>query len=134
MAEKTNKTTPKAKKTRKRRTVEIGNAFIQASYNNTIVTLTDAKGDVLTWSSAGGSGFKGSRKSTPYAAQISAENAAEKARVYGLTKVHVFIKGVGTGREQSIRGLISKGLDILSISDITAVPHNGCRKKKRRRI
>jgi small subunit ribosomal protein S11 len=124
------KTTKKAK----RRHVQVGKAFIRASYNNTIITLTDESGDVLTWGSAGASGFKGARKATPYAAQISAENAAEKAKVFGLEKVTVFVKGVGSGREQSIRGLVSKGLDIISITDITPIPHNGCRKKKQRRV
>lgn len=118
----------------KRRLVEAGKAFIQASYNNTIVTLTEPNGNVIAWSSAGGSGFKGARKATPYAAQISAENAAEKAKVFGLQRVHVYIKGVGTGREQSVRGLSAKGLDILSITDVTPIPHNGCRPKKARRI
>lgn len=121
---------PKAKK----RIVQEGNVHVQASFNNTIVTVTDLKGDVLTWGSAGGSGFKGSRKATPYAAQVSAENAAEKAKVFGLERVNVYIKGVGSGREQAVRGLISKGLDILSIHDVTAIPHNGCRQKKSRRV
>ncbi len=118
----------------KRRIVEAGKAFIQASYNNTIVTLTEPNGSVIAWSSAGASGFKGARKATPYAAQVSAENAAEKAKVFGLQRVHVYIKGVGSGREQSVRGLSSKGLDILSITDVTPIPHNGCRQKKSRRI
>jgi len=124
------------KKTRKakRRTVPEGRAHVQASYNNTIITLTDQDGNVISWSSAGSNGFKGARKSTPYAAQISAEAATEKAKIYGLEKVHVFVKGVGSGREQSIRGLVAGGLDILSITDITPIPHNGCRKKKPRRI
>ncbi len=124
------KTTKKAK----RRAVPQGNAHIQASYNNTIITLTDTNGDVIAWGSAGASGFKGARKSTPYAAQISAENAAEKAKMYGLEKVHVYVKGVGSGREQAIRGLVSKGIDVISINDITPIPHNGCRKKKQRRV
>ncbi len=126
-------TTKAAKKSRKRRSVEIGNAYVQASYNNTIITLTEPSGDVISWSSAGASGFKGARKATPYAAQISAENAAEKAKVFGLERVHVQVKGVGSGREQAIRGLSASGLSILSITDLTPIPHNGCRKKKRRR-
>ena len=122
------------KKTGKRRNVQVGNAYVQASYNNTIVTITEQNGSVLSWSSAGSSGFKGARKSTPYAAQVSAEHAAEKAKVYGLERVHVFIKGVGAGREQSVRGLVSSGLDIISLNDVTPIPHNGCRKKKARRV
>ncbi len=122
------------KKKTKRRNVQVGNAYVQASYNNTIVTITEQNGSVLSWSSAGSSGFKGARKSTPYAAQISAEKAAEKAKVYGLERVHVYIKGVGAGREQSVRGLVSSGLDIISLNDVTPIPHNGCRKKKARRV
>lgn len=128
---------PKVKKTRsraKKRSVPEGAAHIQASYNNTIVTLTEPNGDVIAWSSAGASGFKGARKATPYAAQVSAENAAAKAAAYGLERVHVYVKGVGTGREQAIRGLVASGINIISINDITPMPHNGCRKKKQRRI
>lgn len=123
-----------AKKAKKRRLVEVGNAYIQASYNNTIVTITELNGEVIAWSSSGASGFKGARKATPYAAQVSAENAAEKGKVFGLARVHVHIKGVGSGREQAVRGLVSSGLDILSISDLTPIPHNGCRQKKARRV
>jgi len=122
------------KKKAKRRNVQVGNAYVQASYNNTIVTITEQNGSVLSWSSSGSSGFKGARKSTPYAAQVSAENAAEKAKVYGLERVHVYIKGVGAGREQAVRGLVGSGLDLISINDVTPVPHNGCRKKKARRV
>ncbi len=128
---------PKAKKTRsraKKRSVPEGAAHIQASYNNTIVTLTEPNGNVIAWSSAGASGFKGARKATPYAAQVSAENAAAKAAAFGLERVHVYVKGVGTGREQAIRGLVAAGINIISINDITPIPHNGCRKKKQRRI
>ena len=128
---------PKAKPKKvkiKRRHTPIGNAHIQASYNNTIVTLTEPEGNVISWATSGSSGFKGARKATPYAAQIAAENAAEKAKPYGLEKVHIYVKGVGTGREQAIRGLVSSGLEIISINDMTAIPHNGCRKKKQRRI
>lgn len=124
----------KSKSKAKKRIVPIGNAHINASYNNTIVTLTEPNGNVLCWATSGGSGFKGTRKSTPYAAQIAAENAAEKGKLFGLEKVHIFVKGLGNGREQAIRGLVSKGLDIISISDITPVPHNGCRKRKARRV
>lgn len=128
---------PKAKKPRsraKKRSVPEGAAYIQASYNNTIVTLTEPNGNVIAWSSAGSSGFKGARKATPYAAQVSAENAAERASAYGLERVHVYVKGVGTGREQAIRGLVASGINIISINDITPIPHNGCRKKKPRRV
>ncbi len=118
----------------KKRSVPEGNAHIQASYNNTIVTLTEPNGDVIAWSSAGGSGFKGARKATPYAAQVAAENAVEKSKAYGLSRVHVYVKGVGTGREQAIRGLTASGLDLISINDITPIPHNGCRKEKTRRV
>lgn len=117
----------------RKRTVPSGNAYVNASYNNTIVTLTEPNGDVIAWGSAGASGFKGARKSTPYAAQIAAEKAAEKAKVFGLERVHVFVKGVGSGREQAIRGLSANDIDIISITDITPMPHNGCRKKKQRR-
>jgi len=125
---------PKKKSRGKKRNVPEGNAYIQASYNNTVVTLTESNGNVIAWSSAGSSGFKGARKATPYAAQISAENAAEKAAPYGLERVHVHVKGVGTGREQAIRGLVAAGINIVSINDVTPVPHNGCRKKKQRRV
>ena len=124
----------KVVKKAKRRSVPEGNAYVQASYNNTIVTLTEPNGNVISWSSSGASGFKGARKSTPYAAQVSAENAAEKAKVFGLERVNVYIKGVGSGREQAVRGLASSGIDIISINDLTPVPHNGCRKKKARRV
>lgn len=129
-AAKTKTPTKRAKK----RNVPEGNAYIQASYNNTIVTLTEPDGNVIAWSSSGASGFKGARKATPYAAQISAENAAGKAKIYGLERVHVYIKGVGTGREQAVRGLVGSGINIISINDITPIPHNGCRKKKQRRV
>ncbi len=124
----------KGKKKPKRRLLQEGKAYIQASYNNTIVTITDLNGEVIAWSSAGSNGFKGAKKATPYAAQISAENAVTKAKVYGLEKVHVFIKGVGTGREQSIRGLQAGGVNIESITDLTPIPHNGCRPRKSRRV
>lgn len=118
----------------KRRLVQEGKVFIQATYNNTIVTITDMGGEVLAWSSAGANGFKGAKKATPYAAQVSAENAVNKAKVFGLEKVHVVIKGVGTGREQAIRGLNTAGVNIESIMDVTAIPHNGCRARKPRRV
>lgn len=121
------------KKIRKRAVPEC-NAYIQATYNNTIITITEPSGDVVAWSSSGSSGFKGTRKSTPYAAQVAAENAVEKAKPSGVEKVHVFVKGVGSGREQAVRGLNAAGLQIVSITDTTPIPHNGCRKKRQRRV
>lgn len=118
----------------KKRIVPEGKAHVNASYNNTIVTLSEPNGDVISWSSAGSSGFKGARKSTPYAAQVAAEKAAEKAKVYGLERIHVYVKGVGSGRDQAIRGLVASGLNLISINDITPIPHNGCRKRKQRRV
>lgn len=123
-----------AKKKPKRRLVTEGRAYIQASFNNTIVTIADPEGQVLAWSSAGANGFKGPKKATPFAAQVSAEKAAEKSKVYGLERVHVFVKGAGNGREQAIRGLYTGGLNVESITDITAIPHNGCRAPKTRRV
>lgn len=133
MAEK-KKTAKKAPKRKaKRKVCPECNAYIQATYNNTIVTITEPTGDVIAWSSAGANGFKGSRKSTPYAAQVAAENAVEKAQAAGIEKVNVYVKGVGSGREQAIRGLNSAGLHIVTITDVTPVAHNGCRPKKQRR-
>ncbi len=127
-----------AKKTRRRRrekkNVERGQAHIQSTFNNTIVTLTDLQGNALAWSSAGSLGFKGSRKSTPFAAQNAAEVAAKAAMEHGLKAVHVFVKGPGSGREAAIRALQTSGLDIYSINDVTPIPHNGCRPPKRRRV
>ncbi len=123
----------KGKKTK--RIVQVGQAHIMASFNNTIVSITDEQGNVLTWSSGGSAGFKGARESTPYAAQITSEQAVEKAKtLHGLETVDVYIKGIGVGREQAIRGLISGGVELRGIFDITPVPHNGCRKKKVRRM
>ncbi len=118
----------------KRRSVQEGKAYIQATYNNTIISITDMNGEVLAWSSAGSNGFKGAKKATPYAAQVSSENAANKAKVYGLEKVHVIVKGVGSGREQAIRGLHIAGLNIESLTDVTAIAHNGVRKRRTRRV
>lgn len=137
MATKTKEKKPTAGSTAKkskRKSLLEGLAYIQVGYNNTIVTITDTKGDAVAWSSSGSSGFKGARKSTPYAAQVAAENAANKAKVFGLEKISVFVKGVGNGRDQAIRGLHAAGLSIVSITDVTPVPHNGCRKKKSRRV
>jgi len=117
-----------------RKNVEHGQAHIQSSFNNTIVTLTDAQGNALSWASAGGLGFRGSRKSTPYAAQMAAETATKAALVHGLKSVEVFVKGPGSGREAAIRALSASGLQVVSIEDVTPVPHNGCRPPKRRRV
>jgi len=119
---------------RERKSVPRGQAHIQATFNNTIVTLTDPNGNVLSWGSAGGQGFKGSRKSTPYAAQVTAETAARKAMEHGLRQVDVFVKGPGSGREAAIRSLQGAGLSVTSITDVTPIPHNGCRPPKRRRV
>ncbi len=134
MADKKNAKVTKKKTNRKRRNILEGRANIHAGFNNTIVTIAEPNGDVIAWSTAGASGFKGSKKSTPYAAQVAAENACEKAKAFGMERVHVQVKGIGNGREQAIRGLIAGGLEILSISDVTPLPHNGCRKRRTRRV
>ncbi|MBI3994447.1 MAG: 30S ribosomal protein S11 [Nitrospirae bacterium] len=121
-------------KKREKKIVQIGIAHIQASFNNTIVTVTDMSGNVVVWSSAGHQGFKGSRKSTPFAAQRAAELAAKKAMEHGMRQVDVYVKGPGSGRESAIRALQSAGLKINLIKDVTPVPHNGCRPPKRRRV
>jgi small subunit ribosomal protein S11 len=123
------------RKTKKKSQVETtGRAYIKATFNNVIVTLTDIYGKTISWSSAGKQGFKGSRKNTPYAAQVSAESAAKEAHGLGLRKVEVFVKGPGSGREAAIRSLQTSGLEIMSIRDVTPIPHNGCRPPKRRRV
>ena len=122
------------KKKRERRNIESGQAHIQASFNNTLVTLTDLSGNTISWCSAGSLGFKGSRKSTPFAAQMAAEEAAKPAIEQGLKTVEVFVKGPGSGREAAIRALSAAGLSITMIKDITPIPHNGCRPPKRRRV
>lgn len=119
---------------RERKSIPRGQAHIQATFNNTIVTLTDPNGNVISWGSAGGQGFKGSRKSTPYAAQVTAETAARKAMDHGLRQVEVFVKGPGSGREAAIRSLQASGLSVTAIVDVTPIPHNGCRPPKRRRV
>ena len=124
----------KVTKKRVKKNVEHGQAHIQASFNNTIVTLTDAEGNAISWASAGGLGFRGSRKSTPYAAQTAAETAVKAALVHGLKSVDVFVKGPGSGREAAIRALGASGLQVTTIVDVTPVPHNGCRPPKRRRV
>jgi small subunit ribosomal protein S11 len=117
-----------------KRQIHTGVAYIQATFNNTIVTITDPNGNVVTWASAGSQGFKGSRKGTPYAAQVAADAAAKKAIGLGMRQVDVFIKGPGAGRESAIRALQAAGLEINLIKDVTPVPHNGCRPPKRRRV
>ncbi|GCE47777.1 small subunit ribosomal protein S11 [Thermosporothrix hazakensis] len=127
------KTTGRVRR-RERKSVPRGQAHIQATFNNTIVTLTDPNGNVIAWGSAGAQGFKGSRKSTPYAAQVTADNAARKAMDHGLKQIDVFVKGPGSGREAAIRSLQAAGLTVTSITDVTPIPHNGCRPPKRRRV
>ena len=134
MAKKVSAGAKKIMKKRVKKNVEHGQAHIQASFNNTIVTLTDAAGNALSWASAGGLGFRGSRKSTPYAAQVAAETAVKAALVHGLKTVDVMVKGPGSGREAAIRALAAAGLQVTSIKDVTPVPHNGCRPPKRRRV
>ena len=132
MAKVTKKAT--SRKRRERKNIEKGAAHIQSTFNNTIVTLTDVNGNALSWASAGEMGFRGSRKSTPYAAQTAAETAAKAAMEHGLKTVEVFVKGPGQGRESAIRALQTAGLEIVSIKDVTPIPHNGCRPPKRRRV
>ena len=121
-------------KKKEKKNVPVGKAFIQATFNNTIITLTDPQGNALASTSAGNAGFKGSRKSTPYAAQLAAQNCAKKAMESGLRQVEVFVKGPGSGREGAIRSLQTSGLVITGIRDVTPIPHNGCRPPKRRRV
>ena len=122
------------RKRREKRVVPRGAAHVKASFNNTIISITDPAGNVVAWSSAGASGWKGSRKSTPYAAQIAAENAARKALDAGMKVVEVFVRGPGAGREAAIRALEATGLEVTAITDVTPIPHNGCRPPKRRRV
>ncbi|NCB21054.1 MAG: 30S ribosomal protein S11 [Clostridia bacterium] len=125
----------KKRKKRTARIVKLGRAYINATYNNTMVTITDNNGDVISWASAGIAGFRGAKKATPYAAQIIAKIAIQKAKEeYGLQEVSVYVSGVGTGRESAIRSLNANGLEVNSIKDMTAIPHNGCRPKKPRRV
>jgi small subunit ribosomal protein S11 len=128
--------TGKAKggKKREKRNVPHGVAHIQASFNNTLVTLCDPEGNVVTWSSAGRIGFKGSRKGTPFAAQVAGSNAAQQARDWGMRSADVLVKGPGAGRESAIRALQASGIEVKSIKDVTPIPHNGCRPRKRRRV
>ena len=124
----------RAVKKKEKKNIPLGIAHIAASFNNTIVTFTDTRGNTVSWSSAGQSGFKGSRKSTPFAAQVAAENAARRAQDNGMRTVGVYVKGPGAGRESALRALQAVGFTITAIRDVTAVPHNGCRPRKRRRV
>ena len=123
-----------ARKRKEKKNIERGQAHIRASFNNTLVTMTDVGGNTLSWASAGGMGFRGSRKSTPFAAQVAAEKAAGAAMEHGLRFVDVFVKGPGSGREAAIRALQTAGLEVCLIKDVTPIPHNGCRPPKRRRV
>ncbi|NND64722.1 MAG: 30S ribosomal protein S11 [Gammaproteobacteria bacterium] len=127
-------TTTKPRKKKVKRTVIDGIAHIHASFNNTIISITDRQGNALSWATAGGCGFRGSRKSTPFAAQVAADTAGRKAQDYGLKNLDVRVKGPGPGRESAVRALASAGYKILTIQDITPIPHNGCRAPKRRRV
>ena len=124
----------RSNKRKEKKHVESGAAHISSTFNNTIVTISDTKGNALSWASAGGLGFRGSRKSTPFAAQMAAEQAAKAAMEHGLRQVEVFVKGPGSGREAAIRALQAAGLEVNSIKDVTPIPHNGCRPPKRRRV
>jgi 30S ribosomal protein S11 len=124
----------RSNKRKEKKHVESGAAHIRSTFNNTIVTISDTKGNALSWASAGGLGFRGSRKSTPFAAQMAAEQAAKAAMEHGLRQVDVFVKGPGSGREAAIRALQAAGLEVNSIKDVTPIPHNGCRPPKRRRV
>ncbi len=121
-------------KKRERKNVPVGHAHVQSTFNNTIVTITDTTGNVISWGSAGLVGFKGSRKSTPYAAAQTADGAARRAMEHGMRQIEVFVKGPGAGREQAIRSLQAAGLEVSAITDVTPIPHNGCRPPKRRRV
>ena len=125
---------PGMKKKKVKKNIQTGVAHIQATFNNTIITITDPEGNVVTWSSAGTQGFKGSRKSTPFAAQMAAEDAAKKAMEHGLRSIDVYVKGPGAGRESALRSLQAAGLKVHVIKDVTSIPHNGCRPPKRRRV
>ena len=133
-AKKTVKKTAASRKRREKKNIERGAAHIRSSFNNTLVTITDLQGNALSWSSAGSLGFRGSKKSTPFAAQMAAETAARGAMEHGLKTVEVYIKGPGSGREAAIRALQTAGLDVNMIKDVTPIPHNGCRPPKRRRV
>lgn len=121
-------------KKRERKSIPVGRVYIQSTFNNTIVTITDMQGNVIAWGSSGTAGFKGSRKGTPYAAQLAAQGAARRAMEHGLHQVDVYVKGPGSGREAAIRALQAAGLSVMGIRDVTPIPHNGCRPPKRRRV
>ncbi|MGH2768477.1 MAG: 30S ribosomal protein S11 [Actinomycetota bacterium] len=125
---------PKKQRRKEKKNIVHGQAHIKSTFNNTLVTITDLEGNALAWASAGNVGFKGSRKSTPFAAQLAAEAASRRAQEHGVKKVDVFVRGPGAGRETAIRSLQASGLEILGIMDVTPVPHNGCRPRKRRRV
>ena len=122
------------RKRKERKNIQNGIAHIQSTFNNTIITITDVSGNVIAWSSAGSKGFKGSRKSTPFAAQIAAEDAARKAMEHGMRSIEVYVKGPGSGREAALRALQAAGFQVTLIRDVTPIPHNGCRPPKRRRV
>ncbi|MBM3166026.1 MAG: 30S ribosomal protein S11 [Chloroflexi bacterium] len=119
---------------KERKLIAEGKAFIQSTFNNTIITITDPKGNVIAWGSSGTAGFKGSRKGTPYAAQMAAQVAASKAKEHGIRHVEVFVQGPGSGREAAIRSIQASGISVTAIKDVTRIPHNGCRPRKRRRV
>ena len=119
---------------RERKNIAVGHAHIQSTFNNTIISITDTGGNVISWGSAGAQGFKGSRKSTPYAAQVTSENAARRAMEHGMRTIEVYVRGPGAGREAAIRALQAAGLEVTAITDVTPIPHNGCRPPKRRRV
>jgi small subunit ribosomal protein S11 len=119
---------------RERKNVAVGQAHIQSTFNNTIISITDLQGNVISWGSAGAQGFKGSRKSTPFAAQVTAEGTARRAMEHGMRSIEVFVRGPGSGREAAIRSLQAAGLEVSAINDVTPIPHNGCRPPKRRRV
>ena len=123
-----------AGKKREKKNIPVGLAFIHATFNNTLILISDVDGNAIAWSSAGAKGFKGSRKGTPFAAQIAAQDAAQKARDNGMKRVEIRVKGPGSGRESAIRALQAAGLDVIAIRDVTPIPHNGCRAPKRRRV
>ena len=122
------------KKKKIKKVVSTGQVHIRATFNNTMISISDAEGNVISWATAGASGFKGSRKSTPYAAQVAAEIAIEKAKLFGLEKVEVFVRGIGSGRDSAIRAFNASGIYVSSLKDVTPIPHNGCRPRKPRRV
>lgn len=134
MAKKTNNKRGRVRRKKQRKNIERGQAHIQSTFNNTLVTLTDMQGNAISWASAGQLGFRGSRKSTPFAAQMAAEAAAKNAMEHGLKTIEVYVKGPGAGREAAIRSLQAAGLEVNLIKDVTPIPHNGCRPPKRRRV